>query len=130
MKVWHLFASSPSVLMPNGVQVSPVDLPSSTNIEYFVSGILSVLIKNVSCPGAHVCSKNCIMSVLVQLGAPLNLNLVSACPSEVYDLIKDFEHLLAVFVYDRSDFADIKTLTLHFNPCSKNLTILDVIIQL
>ena len=130
MKVRHLFATSPSVRMPNGAQVSPADLPSATNIEYFVSGILTVLTSNVNCSDAQKCSKNCTRSILVQLGAPQNCNLVSACPSEVYDLVKDFEHLLAVFVYDHGGFAPIKTLTLHFNPCPKNLTILDVIIQL
>ena len=70
------------------------------------------------------------MSVTIQLGAPRNCNLVSSCPFEVYDLIKDFEHLLAVFVYDHDGFADIKALTLHFNPCPRNLTILNVVIQL
>ena len=102
MKVRHLFTTSPSVRMPNGAQVSPADLPSTTNIEYFVSGILSVLTGSANCSVTHNCSKNCVRSIIVQLGAPHNCNLVSACPSEVYDLVKDFEHLLAVFLYDHN----------------------------
>ena len=129
MESRHVYLKDASIYYPNGAKVSPVNLPSTTNIKYFISGILSVLFNKVNCPLTHECGNACNIPVSVILGRPLNPNLISACPNEVHDLIRDFEHLLAVFLFDADGFAEIQSVYINFKPCAKCLVVVEAVVQ-
>ena len=126
MESRHVYLKDASIFDPNGVKVAPTDLPSTTNIKYFVSGILSILFNKVNCPRSHKCGSACNNTIAVTLGFPFNPTLISACPNEVHVLIRDFEHLLAVFILDTDGFAEIRSVRVEFKPCAKCLVITNV----
>ena len=122
----YSFAQLPQIFLPTGAKVHAYDLPSKNAIKYFFNHIVaSVLLENNS-PAGHKCSFLCGQPVKILIGYPKNVNLRSACPSEMSELLDDFETLLDAF-YTEEGEADIElqTVVMRLLPCPKHVEVLE-----
>ena len=109
----------------SGLKVSRSDEPSRMATQLFLNGLLEDMVVKVNPTRKHKCTSLCGHPVYVHLGFPNNRNVKSACPDASKALIEDFEDLLAVFLFENEERAEIQSIGLRILPCSKVLEIID-----
>ena len=130
MATRFIYAQPTTFYYGTGLKVSRRDEPSRMATQLFLNGLLEEMVVKVNPIRKHKCTSLCGQPVYIHLGFPNNHSVKSACPDASRGLLEDFEDLLAVFLYDNEERAEIQSIGLRILPCSKVLEIIDSAIYL
>ena len=122
-----ILTQKPKIYHANGIKVDWSDYPSNNSIAYFINNILHDCFLCNNPPSTHKCNRLCHQPVQIMLGYPRNETVFESCGPHSRDMVIQFEKLLTVFLREENeDDVILRSLVIHFLPCSKVTEILSV----
>ena len=126
-----ILTQKPKIYHSNGVKVDLSDYPSNNSMAYFINNIVYDCFIRSNPPSNHRCNRLCHQPVQIMLGFPKSETVFEACGPHSRDMVMQFEKLLTVFLREENeDEVILRSLVIHFLPCSKVTEILSVNIYL
>ena len=133
MKTRYVFTDEAKIFLPNGLKLSDDFTPSNMATRILVSNILDGAFIACNRSHNHKCNATCgsVVRMLVgPFGDQKAPSLRNSMPTEVIDVLDDFELLLDACLGIAQGVTRVKSIGIRFLPCIKILEISSILLNI